>query len=160
MKSGLSVQACHSRSVRNWPHTYHAESGYGPHLAKQFNAESTTVAVILLLGDDEEHKKRKWRSVWAKHWLQQLCKYSLNDYKMYLRMSSEYFGMLLWHVEPLISKRNTVIREAIPTEETGRLLEDLKFSTAILVQALGKIIPETCDVIFEVLREEYIKERN
>ncbi|KAJ8888936.1 hypothetical protein PR048_008430 [Dryococelus australis] len=144
--------------------------------------KSAAVAVILLLGDDEERKKSIRRSVWAKRWLQQRRKYShvkllreleLNsedDNKMYLRMSSEYFRKLLSCVEPLISKGNTVVREAIPAEDrptatlrflaTGRSLEDLKFSTAIFVQVLGKIIPETCDAIFEVLREEYMKVRN
>ncbi|KAJ8871725.1 hypothetical protein PR048_028058 [Dryococelus australis] len=144
--------------------------------------KSAAVAVILLLEDDEEHKKRKQRSVWAKCWLQQRHKYShikllreleLNskdDYKMNLWMSTEYFGMLLSCVEPLISKCNAVMREAIPAEErliatlrflaTGRLLEDLIFSTAISVQALGKTIAKTHDAIFKVLREEYMKVGN
>ncbi|CAG9837948.1 unnamed protein product [Diabrotica balteata] len=40
---------------------------------------------------------------------------------------------------------------------TGRNYEDLKFSTIISPQALGKIIPETCGAIYSVLREEYLK---
>lgn len=40
---------------------------------------------------------------------------------------------------------------------TGRNYEDLKFSTIISPQALGKIIPETCAAIYSVLREEYLK---
>lgn len=59
------------------------------------------------------------------------------------------------------------MRESIPPEErliatlrflaTGRCYEDLKFSTAISAQALGYIIPETCMVLFEVLRADYLK---
>ncbi|XP_064103415.1 uncharacterized protein LOC135213365 [Macrobrachium nipponense] len=40
---------------------------------------------------------------------------------------------------------------------TGRSYEDLKFSVAISPQALGRIIPETCEVIWKVLRKEYMK---
>ncbi|XP_023718189.1 uncharacterized protein LOC111870281 [Cryptotermes secundus] len=36
---------------------------------------------------------------------------------------------------------------------TGRTLEDLKFSTRISPQALGRVIPETCEAIYKVLRK-------
>jgi len=36
---------------------------------------------------------------------------------------------------------------------TGRSYEDLKFSTIMSPQALGKIIPETCRAIYKVLKE-------
>jgi hypothetical protein len=59
------------------------------------------------------------------------------------------------------------MRQAIPPEErliatlrflaTGRSYEDLKFSTGIAAQTLGYIIPETCKVIFDVLKKEYLK---
>ena len=38
---------------------------------------------------------------------------------------------------------------------TGRSYEDLKFSTIMSPQALGKIIPETCCAIYKVLKEYY-----
>jgi hypothetical protein len=34
---------------------------------------------------------------------------------------------------------------------------DLKFSTGISPQSLGKIIPETCSAIFHALRGQYLK---
>ena len=40
---------------------------------------------------------------------------------------------------------------------TGRNYEDLKFSTRISKPALSKIIPETCDAIYTVLKEEFMK---
>jgi len=40
---------------------------------------------------------------------------------------------------------------------TGRSYEDLKFSTIISPQALSSIIPETCEVIYEVLSKKYLK---
>ena len=38
---------------------------------------------------------------------------------------------------------------------TGMSYENLKFSTIKSSQALGKIIPETCHAIYEVLKEYY-----
>jgi hypothetical protein len=38
---------------------------------------------------------------------------------------------------------------------TGSSNEDLKFSTIMSPQALGKIIPETCRAIYKVLKEYY-----
>lgn len=40
---------------------------------------------------------------------------------------------------------------------TGRSYEDLKFSTIISPQALGRIIPETCEAIYQVLSKDYLK---
>ncbi|MCL4153914.1 UNVERIFIED_CONTAM: hypothetical protein GTU68_035447, partial [Idotea baltica] len=40
---------------------------------------------------------------------------------------------------------------------SGCIYEDLKFSTRISAQALGKFIPETCKAIYESLKEQYLK---
>ncbi|CAH1961295.1 unnamed protein product [Acanthoscelides obtectus] len=40
---------------------------------------------------------------------------------------------------------------------TGRSYEDLKLTTIISPQALGVIIPETCEAIYKVLRHDYFK---
>lgn len=135
-----------------------------------------TIALVLdVLDDDEIRNKRKW----AKRWLLERRKYShMNllrklqsnepaDYKNYLRMENHTFYELLNLVRPYIEKQNTVMRESISAEErlvatlrflaTGRSYEDLKFSCAISAQALGKIIPEMCWAIYQVLRGEYLK---
>lgn len=59
------------------------------------------------------------------------------------------------------------MREAVSTEErliatlrylaVGNSYEDLKFTTAISPQLLGRIIPETCTAIYEGLVEDYMK---
>lgn len=82
-------------------------------------------------------------------------------------MENHTFYELLNLVRPYIEKQNIVMRESISAEErlvatlrflaTGRSYEDLKFSCAISAQALGKIIPETCWAIYQVLRGEYLK---
>jgi len=68
-------------------------------------------------------------------------------------------------VSPLIQKKDTAMRQAITPHErltatlrflaTGRSYEDLKLSTIMSRQALGKIVPETCRAIYKVLKEYY-----
>ncbi|KAL1505187.1 hypothetical protein ABEB36_004808 [Hypothenemus hampei] len=40
---------------------------------------------------------------------------------------------------------------------TGRSYKDLEFSTIISKQALSRIIPETCEASYNVLKKEYLK---
>ena len=82
-------------------------------------------------------------------------------------MTDPVFHRLLDLLSPFITRQDTVMRPAITAEqrliatlrylETGRSLQDLKFSTGISPQALGIIIPETCSAIIQVMQEEYIK---
>lgn len=127
-------------------------------------------------------KKKKNRSVWQKKWLHERYKYSHlqllkelkesdpEDYKNYLRMDENVFNELLDLVRPHLTKRDTQMRQSIPPEErliatlrflaTGRSYADLKYSTGISAQALGYIIPETCRVLFNVLKGEYMRVSN
>ncbi|KAE9523848.1 hypothetical protein AGLY_015736, partial [Aphis glycines] len=127
------------------------------------------IALTALSLTFEDVKKK--RRMWAKKWLIERKKFShitlLNeldgdDFRNYLRMDYDCFNELLNLVSPLISKQNTHMRDAVSAEErlvatlrylaTGRDYADLKFSTAISPQLLSKIIPETCNAIFKVLR--------
>lgn len=64
-------------------------------------------------------------------------------------------------------KQDTILRNAITPHERltatlrylapGRNYEDLKFTTLISPQALGRIIPETCQAIYKALKNEYMK---
>ncbi|KAJ8910546.1 hypothetical protein NQ315_011059 [Exocentrus adspersus] len=113
---------------------------------------------------------RKRRSKWVKSYLlkkrqlshipllQELRENDPNDFKNYLRMDIK---------TEALTKQNTPMREAIGPEErlmatlrflaTGRSYEDLKYSVGISAQALGCIIPETCAVIFNTLKTDYMK---
>ena len=113
-----------------------------------------------------------------KEWYKKKCKLShdslLNevitspqDYKNFLRMDHDTFTHLLTAVTPLIEKKDTQFRDAIPPKErltstlrflaTGDSFEDLKFSTCISPQSLGYIVMETCDAIVSALKD-FIKE--
>lgn len=88
---------------------------------------------------------------------------SPQDYKNFLRMNHDTFMNLLTVVGPLIEKRNTKLRDAIPASErltrtlcflaTGDSFKDLKFSTCISTQSLGYIVMETCDAIVSALKD-------
>jgi len=78
-------------------------------------------------------------------------------------MDEETYVELLKLVSPFIVKKDTVMRKAISPHErlsatlrflaTGRSFKDMEFSTAISKPALCKIIPETCEAIYKVLKK-------
>lgn len=127
-------------------------------------------------------QKERLRRKWMKNWLSRRNDFSHmsllrelrandpNDYRNYLRMDEDTFNHLLSLVGEHLRKQDSVMRQAIPPEErliatlrflaTGRSYEDLKFSTCIAAQTLGRLIPETCQVIYDVLKEKYMKVRN
>lgn len=135
------------------------------------------ILIALLLSDNDTNKRR----FWVKRWLRERRKFShlqllkvvkrssKEDFQNYLRMNEQCFKILLNLVKPFITKKNTSMRNAISAEErliatlrflaTGRSFEDLKFTTLISPQALGKIIPETFKYIYEALKKDYLKVR-
>jgi hypothetical protein len=86
-----------------------------------------------------------------------------------MRMDSRTFDALLNLIKGSLTRQDTVMRTSVPAEErlvaalrfldTGRTYEDLKFLTGISAQAVGYTVPETCRVIYESLRREYMKVR-
>lgn len=145
------------------------------------NQEDDAIALVgLVVATKFFQKQRKKRKTWCKDWLLKRNYYTHTkllqelssepmDYRNYLRMSEEVYQKLLSMVTPLIQKNNTVMRAAISAHErltatlrflaTGRSYECLKYSTIISPQALGKIIPETCEAIYKVLRKDYLQVR-
>ncbi|XP_071056177.1 putative nuclease HARBI1 isoform X2 [Onthophagus taurus] len=124
-------------------------------------------------------KKRKPPRLWAKKWLLERNSFSHmsllteiatnepQDYRNYLRMNEQSFEDLLERVYNLLEKKNTKLRESISVKErlvatlqflaSSRSYENLKFSCAISAQTLGRIVPETCTAIFDVLRDDFLK---
>lgn len=92
------------------------------------------------------------------------------DYRNFMRMDEETYLHLLSLVTPLIAKQTTKFRPAVCAHErltatlrflsTGRSYQDLRFSSCLSQPSLSKIIPETCDAIFDVLAKEYLKLRS
>lgn len=81
-------------------------------------------------------------------------------------MNKDTFEELLNRVSTCIERQDTNLRASIPAKErlvatlqfiaSGRSYNNLKFRCAIFSQALGIIIPETCAVIFDVLKKEFL----
>lgn len=142
--------------------------------------EMCLIATALVLATGTIEKNKRKRRKWVKLWLADRDRHShvnlLNelkvepdDYRNYLRMDENIYIELLHLVTPLIERQDTRMRKAITPHErlsstlrflaTGRSFEDLKYSTIISPQSLGKIIPETCAAICVVLKD-YIKACN
>ena len=85
-------------------------------------------------------------------------------------MSPERFKHLLSLVRPMIEKEDTNMRKAIPAAErlaltlcflaTGDSQQSLSFSFRIRRSTISKIISETCDAVYTVLRDKYLKVPN
>ena len=102
----------------------------------------------------------------------QLCFINIID-KIHYRFSCRYFRMspnrfqhLLGLVSPLISKKDTNMQKVITTEErlaltlrflaTGDSQQSLSFSFRIGKATVSRIMAETCDTIYEVLKDAYL----
>lgn len=96
--------------------------------------------------------------------LNELVAESSNEFKKFTRMSSVDFEYLLNKVSTQISKKNTQLREAIPARirlvvtlrylATGDDFESLHFLFKISPQLISQIIPEVCQALNQVLKEE------
>ena len=82
-------------------------------------------------------------------------------------MSPERYDHLLRLVSPFITKEDTNLREAILTGErlavalwflaSGESQQSLSFAYRIGKSTLSRILRETCDAIFSVLKDPYLK---
>lgn len=147
-----------------------------PAMSTEIDLLHIATAIALVTRKKQKRKKSKW----VKEWLKKRRTYShtnlltelrleVDDYRNYLRMDENTYIQLLHLVTPLIEKQDTVMRQAISAHErlsttlrflaTGRSFEDLKFSVIISPQALGKIIPEVCVALCQVLANDYMKVR-
>ncbi|XP_064116545.1 uncharacterized protein LOC135222387 [Macrobrachium nipponense] len=127
------------------------------------------IAILLALASEEVDDKNKKRRLWMKEWYKKRCNCLINaclnellvsspeDYRNYLRMDHDTFMNLLTMVSPIIEKKTTQLRDAIPASQrllctlrflaTGDSFEDLKFACCISPQSLGNIVIETSVLI-------------
>ena len=85
-------------------------------------------------------------------------------------MSPERYFHLLSLVEPRIRRKNTNMRNAISADErltltlrylaSGSMQEDLSFHYRISPTSVSDIVFEVCSVLWDVLKEEYLKSPN
>lgn len=126
--------------------------------------------------NDKRNKKRRQRRWWVRAWIEnrslsgathfidnELCYTFPEDFKNLLRMSEENFHFLLERVSPLIQKKDTNMREAIPAK--GKLMITLRYLAAdnsfkslefffkIPKSTISKFLVEVLDAIITSLGE-------
>ena len=90
----------------------------------------------------------------------------IGTFSNYLRMNERCFELLLSKVSPFITRTDTVMRQAIPPQQrlavtlrymaTGCSYTELHYNFRISVSLLTQIIPETCEAIYNVLKDDHL----
>ena len=134
-------------------------------------------SVVAILASKKKNKRKK---IWSRKWLLERSKISQTtfirelkneatdkDFINYLRMDENSFEILLKKVSSKIARNDTLMRPCISPEQrlcatlrflaTGRSYTDMQYCTRISKSSLSNLIPETCQAIYDVLREEYLK---
>lgn len=104
-----------------------------------------------------------------KHIFRDLAAKNKTDFQNYVRLPLDVFFSLLNKVKPLIKNEDTILHDIISAGAhleatllflaTGATYTSLQYSTRISKQSLSKIIPETCQAIYQVLKDDYLKVR-
>lgn len=139
---------------------------------------SAAVAVAIIC--KRRKRKRKTKEVWEREWfrrrsergvyrqlLEELRLEDEENYRRYLRMDTKTFQDLLDKVTPLIEKKQTNMRQPIPPGErlavtlrflaTGESFSSLQYQFRISASSLSFIVPEVCQAVFQVLKDDYFK---
>lgn len=130
--------------------------------------------------EEDATKTRKRRRMWVREWIEkrsdlgfaatlyeELKAEDPKMYKNFVRLSAEDFHFLLEKVSPIIQKQDTTMRKAISAQErllltlrylaTGDSYRSLMFLFRIPANTISTIIPEVCDAIFNVLKDDFMK---
>ncbi|XP_028132028.2 uncharacterized protein LOC114327552 [Diabrotica virgifera virgifera] len=139
---------------------------------------AASIATFLLI---QTSKKKRQRSMWSRAWLQKrqegrgvlsMVETELKDsdsekYRQFLRMCEPQFDELLELIREDITKQDTILRKSISAEyrlaltlrflASGESYRSLMFSTRIHESTISIIVPEVCQVIYNKLKDEYMK---
>lgn len=125
-------------------------------------------------------KKKNNKRIWARQWL--LRRQTLGSYQQifrelateddgafrnYMRLPVTVFHTLLEKIRPLIERQDTKMRQSVSAGArleatllflaTGCSFTRLQYHTRISRASLSIIIPETCQAIYDVLKDDYMK---
>lgn len=136
--------------------------------------------LILMAAYAAKKKSRGKRLVWCKPWLtrrhnlgsfvqifNELVSENLSYLESYIRMPVATFLYISDKIKSKIERQNTMMRDAIsPGAQleavliflaSGQSYSRLQYTTRISPSSLSRIIPETCQAIYIVLKEEFLK---
>eukprot|EP00731_Ephydatia_muelleri_P013973 Em0007g1283a len=137
--------------------------------------KTTYVSALII----RKRQRRRKRSIWVREWIRRRHKYGayhhlmrelervqamdVSSYLNFVRMNASTFETLLTKVAPLIARKDTNMRDAIPPGEclavtlrflaTGERYRSLSYLYHIPAQTIGQIVPDVCDAIVQVLQE-------
>lgn len=155
-------------------------------LARKKLKRLLTLAVFAMAIEQQEEEqkntKKRRRRWWTREWilrrefqlrgsvhlaLNELLYEDIESFQRFFRMDFQLFNNLLDKVSPFIQKQDTVMRKSIPPIQrlsltlrflaTGESYRSMEFTTRVPACTLSRIIPETVRVIYEVLKDEYLK---
>lgn len=125
---------------------------------------------------ESNERKRLWVREWikkreteciVKKLINELRNEDISAFKQFVRISPMQFDFLLEMIKPIITKKNTIMRYAIDPETrlyitlrflaTGEAFRSLCFLFRIPHNTISKIIPQTCEAIYCVLKETFLK---
>ena len=142
--------------------------------SKTLKTKLLVLQALLLI----KKKKQRKRYVWSKNYLlRRKSKSSFTCIFKELKCESDFFNYtwvgvghfydILNRIEGKIKKEDTVMRESISPgarlETTlrflasGQSLTSLQYSSRISLSSLSAIIPETCQAIYDELKNDYLK---
>uniref|UniRef100_A0A8C4WX70 DDE Tnp4 domain-containing protein n=1 Tax=Eptatretus burgeri TaxID=7764 RepID=A0A8C4WX70_EPTBU len=145
---------------------------------RRVKALSTAALAVVLVRRRRRagRKKRLWVKCWgerrpAEGAINNLLGQASADgelcYADFQRIHPTLFDELVERVGPRIARTNTTFRCAISTAErvaitlrfltTGETYRSLSYQFRVGETTIGKIVPETCQAIYDLLRDEYMK---
>lgn len=130
--------------------------------------------------EENSKKIKKTRRMWVREWIEKRTEVGFTAtlyeelkaedpemYKNFIRMNARDFDFLLELVTPLIQKEDTIMRKAIKPKErlcvtlrylaTGDSYKSLMYLFRIPSNTICTIIPEVCDAIYSVLKNDFMK---
>lgn len=156
-----------------------------------YTDEDVLIAAAALIIVDQEGRKPRNRRFWVRPSLRRgRARYGVSElmedlilddvdelnleyrcgggFRNFFRLTSSDFEVLLNLIGPLINKRDTSFRKAIPVHErlavtlrflaTGDSYHSLMYMFKVSKQAISSIIPNVCDALVKVL-QDYIQVR-
>ena len=142
--------------------------------------ETAAVVGILALSLAIKRRQRPRRRIWSHSWLHnravlgffnttlsELRQTDNTRYANFLRMDNDSFNELLTLVQPDITRQDTPMRDSITAAQrlvitlrflaTGETFKSLQYLFRVSNVTIGRIVPETCQAIYNRLRENHLK---
>jgi len=131
---------------------------------------------------ERQRKKDIRRRWWTRKWIlrrelqlkgsvhlahSEILHEDIESFQLFFRMNPRLFNILLDKVSPFIQRQDTIMRKCIPPVQrlsltlrylaTGESYRSLAFTTRVPACTISRIIPETVRVIYEVLKDDFLK---